>query len=133
MDDAAIRKRCEEWASKQGLMEYDFVGNGGWEHTGALVELVKAAFADGQRDGMERAANVDEQAGTGYIYLHPIADGAAVEQVQVESKHLILDFDQDGELLGIEFLDLSVMPKQIRQAADHLGDVNKMVDGGRPQ
>ena len=57
MTDADVRKRCEEWVSKQGLMEYDFVGNGGWEPTDTLVELVKTAYADGLRTGMEKAAD----------------------------------------------------------------------------
>ena len=56
MDEAAIRKRCEAWAAEQGLMGYDFVGNGGWGHTDALVELIKSAYADGQRDAYQRSA-----------------------------------------------------------------------------
>lgn len=64
---------------------------------------------------------VDHTVGAGYIYLAEIAKGEAVQQVYEPSKHLILDFNKAGELIGIEFLDLAVMPQAIRQHAKEMG------------
>jgi|CXWL01.1.fsa_nt_gi uncharacterized protein YuzE len=52
----------------------------------------------------------DHSVGAGYIYLATINKGDAVEQVHVPSKHIILDFNKAGQLLGIEFLSLANMP-----------------------
>ena len=54
MDDAAIRERCkaldEQWLSSDDL----------GPATNPLEFVYRAAYADGQRDGMERAAGICE-------------------------------------------------------------------------
>jgi len=56
----------------------------------------------------------DKEADAGYIYLvDEIKDGEAVKTIELDS-NIILDFNKDGKLLGIEVLDASnVLNKDI--------------------
>ncbi len=40
----------------------------------------------------------------GYVYLQQIAPGQVEETVEVESLSVMVDYDVDGKLLGVEFL-----------------------------
>lgn len=59
----------------------------------------------------------DPSVNVGYIYLTQIKNGEAVEQVKINNKPIILDFNKNGQLLGIEFLDISKMPPNTRRKA----------------
>jgi uncharacterized protein YuzE len=57
----------------------------------------------------------DPEAGAGYVAFGPISDGVAVSQRIVENPvpgidDIVLDFDERGRLLGIEFLDERALP-----------------------
>jgi uncharacterized protein YuzE len=57
----------------------------------------------------------DPEAGAGYLALAAIGDGEAVSQRIVENPvrglgEIVLDFDERGRLLGIEFLDERALP-----------------------
>ncbi len=84
------------------------------------VRAMIAAFAQVRREALEeagRAVTIDPYAGAGYVYLTTIRDGDAVRQVQVDEQDIVLDFNANGELIGIEFLSLAVMPQTIRERA----------------
>lgn len=57
----------------------------------------------------------DAEVDAGYLYLTDIKDGDAVSQRIVESPvkglgEVVLDFDREGRLLGVEFLDHRLLP-----------------------
>jgi uncharacterized protein YuzE len=57
----------------------------------------------------------DPEVGAGYLAFGPIGEGEAVSQRIVENPipgidDVILDFDERGRLLGIEFLDERALP-----------------------
>lgn len=57
----------------------------------------------------------DPEAGAGYLALAAIGEGEAVSQRIVENPvqgldDIVLDFDDRGRLLGIEFLDERALP-----------------------
>ena len=57
----------------------------------------------------------DQEVGAGYLAFGPIGDGEAVSQRIVENPvpgidDIVLDFDERGRLLGIEFLDERALP-----------------------
>jgi uncharacterized protein YuzE len=57
----------------------------------------------------------DPEVGAGYLAFGPIKDGEAVSQRIVENPvpgidDIVLDFDEQGRLLGIEFLDERALP-----------------------
>jgi uncharacterized protein YuzE len=57
----------------------------------------------------------DPEAGAGYLALTAMGDGEAVSQRIVENPvqgldDIVLDFDERGRLLGIEFLDERALP-----------------------
>ena len=57
----------------------------------------------------------DPQVGAGYLAFGSIGDGEAVSQRIVENPvpgidDIVLDFDERGRLLGIEFLDERALP-----------------------
>ncbi len=56
----------------------------------------------------------DKEADAGYIYLvEEIKDGEAVKTIELEP-NIILDFNKDGKLLGIEILNASkVLNKEL--------------------
>lgn len=61
----------------------------------------------------------DPAANAAYLYIvDPIEPGAAVTQEVAEDSGVILDFDAEGRLLGIEFLspDTQLRPETLRQA-----------------
>ncbi|KXS41051.1 MULTISPECIES: DUF2283 domain-containing protein [unclassified Candidatus Frackibacter] len=59
----------------------------------------------------------DQKADLAYIYLEDIPPGGVNESVRVGDK--VLDFDQDGRLLGIEFLDgKDGLPKSLLSKLD---------------
>lgn len=57
----------------------------------------------------------DAEVDAGYLYLTDIGDGEAVSQRIVENPvkgvgDVILDFDREGRLLGVELLDHRLLP-----------------------
>jgi uncharacterized protein YuzE len=57
----------------------------------------------------------DSEAGAGYLHLTDIRPGEAVSQRAVENPvegvgEVVLDFDWEGRLLGVEFLDDRLLP-----------------------
>lgn len=60
----------------------------------------------------------DHKCGTSYIYLvDRILTGAAVRQVRA-GPDIILDFDADGHLLGIELLDRKLLHPTLLAVAE---------------
>jgi uncharacterized protein YuzE len=64
----------------------------------------------------------DGEADAGYLSLTDIGQAEAVNQRVVENPisgmgDLVLDFDREGRLLGIEFLDSRLLPQRLRD--DH--------------
>jgi len=76
---------------------------------------------------------VDPEVNAGYIYLVPIQKGEAVEQVVVEGKFMILDFNKRGQLLGIEFLDTFRMPPFAKSLRKRRTQIIRRSGGGRPE
>jgi uncharacterized protein YuzE len=66
----------------------------------------------------------DPEADAAYIYLLPIGAGEAVEQVPVtdldERVELILDFNREGRLIGIELPGgaARLLPREVLDAAE---------------
>jgi uncharacterized protein YuzE len=60
----------------------------------------------------------DQRTGCSYLYVAgPVAKGAAVRQVQA-GDDVILDFDADGRLLGVELLNRRLIhPVTLAEAA----------------
>ncbi len=56
----------------------------------------------------------DKDADAAYIYLeHPIKDGEVKSTIELND-NIILDFDANGKLLGVEILDASkVLKKEV--------------------
>lgn len=56
----------------------------------------------------------DKEADAAYIYIvESIEDGEALKTIEL-NENIILDFDKDGKLLGIEILDASkVLSKEL--------------------
>jgi len=56
----------------------------------------------------------DKEADAAYIYIeYPIKDGEAKKNIEI-NENIILDFDTNGKLLGIEILDASkVLNKKV--------------------
>lgn len=59
----------------------------------------------------------DKEACTAYIYLTEIGDGEVDRSVPVNNTPLILDFDSEGTLLGIESLDTDAFPPVVVEQA----------------
>lgn len=62
----------------------------------------------------------DGEADAGYLSLTEIADGDAVSQRVIENPvqglgDVVLDFDREGRLLGVEFLDRRLLPAGLGQ------------------
>jgi uncharacterized protein YuzE len=57
----------------------------------------------------------DVEVGAAYVYLTNIQPGTAVRQVVVEGGDVVLDFDQDGHLLGIELMTTRLIPQALLQ------------------
>lgn len=57
MTDADVRKRCEE-VFRDATGHPSFIGRGGVDLRDVFTGMIRAAYTDGQRDGMERAAGV---------------------------------------------------------------------------
>jgi uncharacterized protein YuzE len=58
----------------------------------------------------------DGEADAGYLHLTDIAPGEAVTQRVIENPvqglgDIVLDFDHEGRLLGIELLDARLLPR----------------------
>jgi len=64
----------------------------------------------------------DEGASAGYIYLvDKIESGEAKRTLVVaDEENLILDFDKDGRLLGIEILDRRLMRPELIAIAEQI-------------
>jgi hypothetical protein len=65
-----------------------------------------------------RALEWDREAGAGYWAFGPIGAGQAVSQRIVENPvpgigDIVLDFNEGGRLLGIEFLDERALPPDV--------------------
>ena len=59
MTDADVRKRCEQ-VFRDATGHPSFLGRGGVDLRDVFAGMIRAAYADGQRDGMERAAKMYE-------------------------------------------------------------------------
>jgi uncharacterized protein YuzE len=69
---------------------------------------------------MKVKVTYDAEIDAAYIYLVPIGPGDSVKQVSVRGDYagIILDFDREDHLIGIEFLDASkVLPREILASA----------------
>ncbi|WP_040793511.1 DUF2283 domain-containing protein [Nocardia paucivorans] len=68
-------------------------------------------------------ATYDPEADAAYIAVkHPIGAGEAVRQqsVPIDNAEIVLDFDKDNRLLGVEILGAGgVLPAQALEAAQH--------------
>jgi uncharacterized protein YuzE len=66
----------------------------------------------------------DAEADAAYLELEDIAEGSAVENVVVERPGLgdiVLDFDADGRLLGVEVIGATtLLPTTVLSAAEKL-------------
>ena len=62
----------------------------------------------------------DEAANAAYIYLTEIGEGDAARSVPVPNTPLVLDFDADGTLIGIESLNPDVFPTELLEQATEL-------------
>lgn len=62
----------------------------------------------------------DEAASAAYIYFTEIKEGSVARSVQVPNTPLILDFDADGTLVGIESLNPAVFPTELLEQATEL-------------
>ncbi|GAA0580389.1 hypothetical protein GCM10010172_76730 [Paractinoplanes ferrugineus] len=65
----------------------------------------------------------DEEANAAYLALEDIADEAAVENVVVErpAGDIVLDFDADGRLLGVEVIGaIELLRQTALDAAERL-------------
>ena len=60
----------------------------------------------------------DEEVDAAYIYLeYPIKDGEAKKTIEL-NENIILDFNENGKLLGVEVLDASkLLNKKVLQEA----------------
>ncbi|MGY1704933.1 DUF2283 domain-containing protein [Geodermatophilus sp. SYSU D00697] len=61
----------------------------------------------------------DGDAGAGHLYLADVEPGEAVSQRVVENPvdgvgDVVLDFDREGRLLGVELLDPRLLPPRLR-------------------
>lgn len=61
---------------------------------------------------MKTLLKVDEASGCAYLYLKDPGTGESFFQKEVSTPQgdLVLDFDSDGRLVGIEFLSLGLLP-----------------------
>ena len=70
-----------------------------------------------------RKITVDREVGASYIYLEKMGKGSSKRQVALGS--LVLDFGEDGSLLGIEVLDsrasTDLKDKKLRQRLKESG------------
>lgn len=78
----------------------------------------------------------DKDAGAMYVYLREIPDGAAVRTEELEPG-VYLDLDEDGQTLGVEFVDMPFFWKHMERnggclnVPDHLDDfLQKRRTGG---
>lgn len=62
----------------------------------------------------------DREADAAYIYLTEIGAGEVDRSVPVQNMSLILDFDADGTLIGIESLNPSTFPPGLLDQATEL-------------
>lgn len=61
----------------------------------------------------------DPEANAAYIYLRAIGRGEAVRTVPVEDSTIMLDFDADDRLIGVEVLDARErLPVEVLAAAE---------------
>ncbi len=56
----------------------------------------------------------DKDAGAMYVYLREIPDGAAVHTEELEPG-VYLDADEEGRVLGVEFLDMTFFWKHMER------------------
>lgn len=72
----------------------------------------------------------DQRTGCSYLYVAgPVAKGAAVRQVQA-GDDVILDFDADGRLLGVELLNRRLIhPVTLAEAAGRAGQARGISRG----
>lgn len=62
----------------------------------------------------------DETADAVYLYLTNIGEGDVVRSVPIEDTSIVLDFDANGTLLGIESLDPDEIPDELLEQATEL-------------
>ena len=70
---------------------------------------------------MELRVTYDREADAAFVYLRDIGAGAAARQVEAVPGKVILSFDAEDHLLGIEVLSASsLLPDEIWQHAEQL-------------
>ncbi len=69
MTDADVRKRCEQ-VFRDATGHPSFIGRGGVDLRDVFAGMICAAYADGQRDGMEQARKIAGK----YIMMPHIAE-----------------------------------------------------------
>jgi uncharacterized protein YuzE len=67
----------------------------------------------------------DRSSNAAYIYLREIGPGEAARQHHVDEPHtrgtIVLDFDDDGRLIGIEVLDATrALPRELLDRAERI-------------
>ena len=67
----------------------------------------------------------DRSSNAAYIYLKSIGQGEAVRQHEVDDPDtrgmIVLDFDKDGRLIGIEVLDATrALPEEVLRGAERI-------------
>jgi Protein of unknown function (DUF2283) len=67
---------------------------------------------------------IDDEAGAYYLRFDsgPGEPGVAVHTVEIVPGSLMLDFDRDGRLLGLEFLDPRLLPEFRDRQAEWIGE-----------
>lgn len=60
----------------------------------------------------------DKEADAAYVYIkYPIKDGEVKKTIEL-NENIVLDFDEEGKLLGIEILDASkILKKEVLNEA----------------
>lgn len=69
----------------------------------------------------------DKDAGAVYVYLQEIPDGAAVHTEELEPG-VYLDADEEGRVLGVEFLDMDFFWKHMERNGGRLNVPDRLDD-----
>lgn len=70
---------------------------------------------------MDFRVTYDKEADAAYIYLTGFRRRGCVQSVEAYSGRVVLDFDADGRLIGIEVLSAqTLLSDEIRSAAERL-------------
>ena len=62
----------------------------------------------------------DEAAGAVYLSLTKVEEGSVTRSVPIEDTPIVLDFNTDGTLIGIESLDPNTIPAELLDQATEI-------------